>query len=89
VPAPLHSAKVETPPRTEPARTPAEERLLAALQAQPGGTVIALAAAAGARRSATGERLRRLARDGIVEKDGDGHWRVKPKEPGPMEASSS
>ena len=42
----------------------AERRLLTAMQANPGLSVIALANAANASRSATGERLRQLARRG-------------------------
>lgn len=51
----------------------------------PGLSVIALANAAGASRSAAGERLRQMAARGIVEKDLTGRWKVKAeeKEPGP------
>ena len=46
----------------------------------PGLSVIALANAANASRSATGERLRRLSKAGLVEKDSGGHWRLKTEE---------
>jgi hypothetical protein len=54
----------------------AERRLLAALQEHSGASVNALAKAAGANRSSTGERLRGLASRGVVTKDGGGHWRL-------------
>ena len=61
----------------------AERKLLEAMQANPGLSVIALANAAGSSRSATGERLRRLALTGKVEKDHAGRWKLKAeKEPG-------
>jgi hypothetical protein len=47
----------------------AEKRLLAALRANPGD---ALAKVAGANRSSTGERLRRLAAHDVTEKDAAG-----------------
>jgi hypothetical protein len=71
----------------------AEQRLLAAMQEHSGATVIALAKAAGANRSSTGERLRGLASRGVVTKDSAGHWRLVAElageEPGPTEASRS
>ena len=53
-----------------------EQRLLAAMRDNPGLTVAALANAAGASRSAAGERLRQLAARGVVTKDSAGHWRL-------------
>lgn len=73
-----------------------EQRLLAAMRDNPGLTVVALANAAGASRSAAGERLRQLAVRGAVEKDTIGRWRIveeKPREdeareaPGPQPPS--
>lgn len=58
----------------------AEQRLLTALQEHPGASVITLASASGTSRSAAGERLRVLARRGIVEKDAAGRWRLKAEE---------
>ena len=55
---------------------PAEQRLLKALQASPGSTVVELARAAGSGRSVAGERLRGLASRGVVTKDSAGHWRL-------------
>jgi DNA-binding IclR family transcriptional regulator len=51
-------------------------RLIAALRANPGLTVGALADAADESRSGTGERLRQLAARGWVEKDRAGRWRL-------------
>ena len=42
----------------------------------PGLSVMGLANAVNADRSTTGERLRQLARRGIVEKDATGRWRL-------------
>ena len=53
-----------------------ERKLLAALQGSTGSSVSALAKAAGANRSSTGERLRGLASRGVVTKDSAGHWRL-------------
>jgi DNA-binding IclR family transcriptional regulator len=47
-------------------------------------TVIALANATNAGRSATGERLRQLAERGVVEKSATGRWRLKGEAAGPM-----
>jgi hypothetical protein len=58
----------------------AEQRLLTAMLANPGLSVNALANAANASRSATGERLRGPASRGLVEKDSGGHWRLKAEE---------
>ena len=54
----------------------AEQRLLTAMQEHSGASVDALAKAAGANRSSTGERLRGLAARGVVTKDAAGHWRL-------------
>ena len=63
------------------------------MQEHSGATVNALAKAAGANRSSTGERLRGLARAGKVTKDSAGHWRLTAELAGeearPMEAPSS
>jgi hypothetical protein len=62
---------------------PAELRLLAAMRGKPGSSMNALAKAAGANRASTGERLRRLAAQGEVEKDPDGRWKLKREDPRP------
>jgi hypothetical protein len=95
-PRPVHGDGVASPPtRSQPsphsgkarrrksifsAKT-AERKLIAAMQDNPGLSVIALANAAGSSRSATGERLRQLAARGTVEKDPAGRWRLKGEEP--------
>jgi hypothetical protein len=61
----------------------AERKLLEAMEANPGLSVIALANAVGSGRSATGERLRQLAVRGVVEKDLTGRWQLKGEEPSP------
>jgi DNA-binding IclR family transcriptional regulator len=58
----------------------AEQRLLAAMRDNPGLTVIALANAAGGSRSATGERLRQMAKRGVVVKSSTGRWKLKREE---------
>ena len=55
----------------------------------PGLSVNALANAANASRSATGERLRQLGRRGVIEEGGDGQWRLTGEEARPTEASPS
>ena len=65
------------------ART-AERRLLAAMRDHSGASVERLAEIVGAGRSTCGERLRRLAAQELVEKDPEGHWRVKAEEPRPL-----
>ncbi len=50
--------------------------LIEAMRDTPGLSVIALAHATGFNRSTAGERLRQLARRGIVEKDATGRWRL-------------
>jgi DNA-binding transcriptional ArsR family regulator len=70
----------------------AERRLLEALQEHSGASVNVLAKAAGASRSSTGERLRKLAAQGALEKDPDGRWRLKREElrpPDPQQPSPS
>jgi hypothetical protein len=59
----------------------AEQQLIDAMRDTPGRSVIALANAVGGDRSVTGERLRQLARRGIVEKDAAGRWRLTEEEP--------
>ena len=54
----------------------AEQQLMATLRDNPGASVNALAKAAGANPSSTGERLRGLASRGVVTKDSAGHWRL-------------
>lgn len=54
----------------------AEQRLLAVMRESPGASVAALAKAASASRSRTGDRLRALASRGAIVKDG-GRWRLK------------
>jgi hypothetical protein len=82
---PPRAVKVSAARRAEPtsAKT-AERELIAAMRAYPGLSVIALANAAGSSRSATGERLRRLAARGLVEKDATGRWKLKREEPRPL-----
>jgi hypothetical protein len=93
-PAPAPASRISaSPPRAmktqfiaNPAQVQAaEKRLLAALRANPGASIHALAKAAGANRSSTGERLRRLAAHGVTEKDAAGRWKVKDEEPRPAE----
>lgn len=71
----------------------AEQQLLTAMQEHSGASVDALAKAAGANRSSTGERLRQLARRGVVTKDAGGHWRLTAdlagEAAGPMSAPPS
>lgn len=57
------------------ART-AEQRLMEAMQLQGNLTGVALANLVNASRSSTGERLRRLAQAGKVEKDRVGRWKL-------------
>lgn len=49
---------------------------MATLRYNPGASVNALAKAAGANPSSTGERLRGLASRGVVTKNSAGHWRL-------------
>ena len=78
------ASKSGTAKRDNPAHArAAERRLLAAMRDHPGASVEKLAEAAGAGRSTCGERLRRLAAQELIEKDANGHWRVKAEEPRP------
>lgn len=74
-PPPPRQAKVRRPESAFAAKT-AERKLLSGMREAPGASVNALAKAAGANRSSTGERLRGLARAGKVTKDSAGHWRL-------------
>ena len=58
----------------------AEQKLLKAMAAQGGLSVVALANLVDGSRSSTGERLRRLSDGGKVEKDHAGRWRLKAEE---------
>jgi hypothetical protein len=61
----------------------AERKLLAAMENNPGSTVAALAKAASAGRSRTGEKLRELSKRGVIEKDPEGRWRLAREGPSP------
>lgn len=61
----------------------AERKLLAAMRERPGLSAASLAKIVGAGASATKERLRRMGAQELIEKDPDGHWRVKAEEPRP------
>jgi hypothetical protein len=67
----------------------AERKLLAAMREHPGLSVAALANAVGSGRSATGERLRQLAAQGMVEKDPAGRWKLKGVEPRPAQSEEA
>ena len=58
----------------------AERKLIAAMRAAPGASVIMLARSVGGNRSSVGEQLRKLALTGAIEKASDGHWRLKAEE---------
>jgi hypothetical protein len=58
-----------------------EQQIIDAMRDNPGLSVIALAHLTGFNRSTAGERLRQLARRGIVEKDAAGRWRLMEEEP--------
>jgi len=81
------SALATRPERASLQRKPvlpaAERKLITALTDNPGLSAARLAKAAGMSRSGAGDRLRRLARAGVIEKDDDGRWRIKETEPGP------
>ena len=75
-----------------PAAAKTDERLLEALRDAPGLSAAKLAAAVRANRSTVGDRLRELAARELVEKDGDGRWRLVEEkaarvEPGPQSPS--
>jgi hypothetical protein len=71
------------PRRAAAARAKAtKQKLLRALRQTPGLTVVELARAAGGGRSAVGERLRQLARDGAIVKGEGGHWQLRGEETG-------
>ena len=61
----------------------AERKLIATMEANPGASVAALAKAASASRSRTGDRLRQLAARGAIEKDDAGRWRIAGEKPRP------
>jgi hypothetical protein len=86
-PLPTPTGKGPPPPRRAKARhgkpssaKAAEQRLLTAMRESPGLSVAALAKAASASRSTTGERLRQLAARGAIDKDSEGHWRLMGEE---------
>jgi hypothetical protein len=64
-----------------------EVALIEALRTRPGAALGALAEAAGHTRSATADRLRRLAVRGAVVRI-DGRWRLAGEEPEPDEAAT-
>lgn len=74
------------PPRQAKARQSAfaaktaERKLIEAMRATPGASVIMLARSVGGNRSSVGEQLRKLALTGAIEKASDGHWRLKAEE---------
>jgi hypothetical protein len=67
----------------------AERKLIEVMKATPGATVVELARAVGGNRSAIGDRLRTMARNGAIEKDPEGRWRLAGEEARPMSAPSS
>jgi hypothetical protein len=77
VPTPPKAAPTPRPTASKPyAARAAEYRLLAAMRDSLGLSANALAKAASASRSATSERLRRLAARGSIENDAAGRWRI-------------
>jgi hypothetical protein len=69
-----------------------ELELLEAMRGHPGASVAELAAIAGVGKSRALWRLHALAERSAIEKDAEGHWRVKleePREPGPQQPSLS
>ena len=87
---PPRQAKVRRPESAFAAKT-AEQKLIAAMRAAPGASVIMLARSIGGNRSSVGEQLRKLALAGAIEKASDGHWRLKAEETEsrPMSAPST
>jgi hypothetical protein len=80
-PTPRHEVSASARSRgkaVDPAKA-AERPLVVAMGLNPGASVNTLAKATGATRSTTGERLRRLATQGLSRKTlmGDGGWRAK------------
>ena len=78
-PPPPRQAKVRRPESAFAAKT-AERKLIEAMRATPGASVIMLARSVGGNRSSVGEQLRKLALTGAIEKASDGHWRLKAEE---------
>ena len=72
----FEAALIAPPPRRPGSAKTSEQRLLAVMRERPGLTVLWLANALQTSRSATGDRLRQLARRGLVEKDAAGRWRL-------------
>jgi hypothetical protein len=78
-------SKQKPPSKPKPALKPhkpdrtriLELDLLEAMRGHPGASVSQLAAIAGVAKSRAFWRLRALAERGEIEKDADGHWRVK------------
>jgi hypothetical protein len=58
----------------------ADRRVLAVMRDNPGSSINVLARAAASSRTATGERLRKLAGRGAVEKDHQGRWKIAGEE---------
>jgi hypothetical protein len=84
-PTPYQGKRKRGRPKTLGSKSPgaAERKLIAAMADNPGLSVVALANAAGSSRSATGERLRQMALQGIVEKSVTGRWKLNSEEPRP------
>jgi hypothetical protein len=78
-------ARLNTPPTSAKAT---DRKLIEAMRDNPGLTVVALANAARSSRSATGDRLRRLAASGAIEKDAAGRWRLVGEKAGPTQPPS-
>jgi len=66
-----------------------ERKLLAAMQANPGASANALAKAAAMSRSTVADGLRRLAKRGAIERDGDGRWQLPVAKVSPAEGASA
>lgn len=87
-PPPPRQAKACHRQSTFSAKT-AERKLIEAMRDNSELTVVALANASNAGRSATGERLRQLAERGVVEKSATGRWRLMDDPPGPPPAGEA